>query len=279
LLTAVDPAALDRAIGAWIAAGCRPATAGWDSARSGRQDPARCQGSQQSPPHLMACLDHVSGVVCAQVAVDGKNNEIPMFAPLLDQIADLTGVLVTADAMHAQRQHATYLYNRSAHYLLTVKGNQPSLRSQLRALPWKQIPAGHTQVGRSYRRIEKRIVKAFTVTEGLLFPACRAGHPDHPQDPPPRQQEMAHRNLLRHHLATCPPRPDFAAYVKACGGDGYRVETLEEFERAFAAALAAGRPTVIDAKVTQWALPTTAPRPGALSPESGKRLEERFCRG
>jgi acetolactate synthase I/II/III large subunit len=73
--------------------------------------------------------------------------------------------------------------------------------------------------------------------------------------------------------------PDFAAYAKACGGDGYRVETLEEFERAFAAALAPGRPTVIDAKVTQWALPTTAPRPGALSPESGKRLEERFCRG
>jgi hypothetical protein len=69
----------------------------------------------------MACLDHVSGVVCAQVAVDGKNNEIPMFAPLLDQIANLTGVLVTADAMHAQRSHAKYLHRRGAHYLLIVE--------------------------------------------------------------------------------------------------------------------------------------------------------------
>ena len=34
--------------------------------------------------------------------------------------------------------------------------------------------------------------------------------------------------------------PDFAAYARACGADGYTVETLEEFERAFAAALASG---------------------------------------
>ena len=170
VLTAVDPAALDRAIGAWIAAWLpRPPQAGTVLAVDGKT--LRGARTASSPaPHLMACLDHVSGVVCAQVAVDGKNNEIPMFAPLLDQIADLTGVLVTADAMHAQRRHATYLHNRSAHYLLTVKGNRPSLRSQLRALPWKQIPAGHTQVGRSHERIEKRIVKAVTVAEGLLFP-------------------------------------------------------------------------------------------------------------
>src|SRR5450755_3928601 len=72
--------------------------------------------------------------------------------------------------MHAQRGHATYLHDRSAHYLLTVKRNQPGLHAQLRALPWKQIPAGHTQAGLAHGRIERRIVKAVTVTEGLLFP-------------------------------------------------------------------------------------------------------------
>jgi acetolactate synthase I/II/III large subunit len=57
------------------------------------------------------------------------------------------------------------------------------------------------------------------------------------------------------------PNPDFAAYARACGADGHRVETLDEFEDAFRAALSSGRPTVIDAKITRWALPHYSPSP------------------
>jgi hypothetical protein len=42
------------------------------------------------------------GVVCAEVAVDGKTNEITMLPGLLDQKADPGEVLITADALHAQ---------------------------------------------------------------------------------------------------------------------------------------------------------------------------------
>ncbi|HEY2224099.1 thiamine pyrophosphate-binding protein [Actinomycetospora sp.] len=49
--------------------------------------------------------------------------------------------------------------------------------------------------------------------------------------------------------------PDFAAYARACGADGYHVDTLEAFEAAFTVALGSGRPTVIDATITRWALP------------------------
>ena len=51
-----------------------------------------------------------------------------------------------------------------------VKGNQPSLLRQLRSLPWKGVPQGHVQEGRAHGRIERRIVKAVTVTAGLAFP-------------------------------------------------------------------------------------------------------------
>ena len=34
--------------------------------------------------------------------------------------------------------HITYLAERGAHWILTVKGNQPSLHKQLAGLPWKQ---------------------------------------------------------------------------------------------------------------------------------------------
>ena len=172
VLTAVNPAALDRALGSWVTArlaarrvpGTRPALAVDGKTLRGART------GQGAAPHLMACLDHGSGVVCAQVAVDGKTNEITMFAGLLDQIGDLDGMLVTADAMHAQRDHATYLHGRGAHYLLTVKGNQPGLHRQLRCLPWRDVPAGHIQQDRAHGRIGKRTVKVVTVTAGLAFP-------------------------------------------------------------------------------------------------------------
>lgn len=44
-------------------------------------------------------------------------------------------MVVTADAAHTQRATATSLHARGAHYVLTVKGNQPTLLSQLKALP------------------------------------------------------------------------------------------------------------------------------------------------
>lgn len=70
--------------------------------------------------------------------------------------------------------------------------------------------------------------------------------------------------------------PDFAAYAKACGADGHRVETLEEFETAFGAALTSGRPTVIDAKITRWALPHYSSSPEGVIPGFWESLEERF---
>jgi acetolactate synthase I/II/III large subunit len=70
--------------------------------------------------------------------------------------------------------------------------------------------------------------------------------------------------------------PDFAAYAKACGADGYRVETLTEFETAFSAALASGRPTVIDAKITRWALPHYSSSPDGVIDGLVETVEARF---
>ncbi|MEU3405322.1 thiamine pyrophosphate-dependent enzyme [Streptomyces sp. NPDC006670] len=58
--------------------------------------------------------------------------------------------------------------------------------------------------------------------------------------------------------------PDFAAYARACGADGYRVETIEAFETAFRAALDSGRPTLIDARITRWAVPHYSPSPDGV---------------
>jgi predicted transposase YbfD/YdcC len=119
---------------------------------------------------LMACLDHATGVTLGQVEISEKTNEIPMFSSLLDTIDDLAEVVVTADALHAQRGHAEYLHRRGAHYVLTVKGNQPNLRRQLAAQPWKDVPVGHREIDNSHGRTVIRTYKVVTIAAGILFP-------------------------------------------------------------------------------------------------------------
>lgn len=179
ILTGLDADCLDAAIGAWLAGRLAVvvSTSDIEIGRARRRVLAvdgkavrGAKGANGRAVHLMAALDHGLGVVLAQVDVDGKTNEIPRFSVLLDQIADLQDVVVTADAMHAQREHAQYLHSRGGHYLITVKGNQPSLRRQLAALPWKHIPVGHTETSRGHGRVEKRSIKATEVGAGLLFP-------------------------------------------------------------------------------------------------------------
>jgi predicted transposase YbfD/YdcC/urease gamma subunit len=123
----------------------------------------------QDGPHLLAALDHTHGAVLGQVEVGAKTNEIPLFTTLLDRI-DISGAVVTADALHAQRDHARYLHGRGAHYLITVKGNQPSLFTQLKNLPWQQVPMAHESGGRGHGRDEHRTIKVTSVASGLLFP-------------------------------------------------------------------------------------------------------------
>ncbi|WP_338673841.1 ISAs1 family transposase [Streptomyces sp. SCSIO 30461] len=120
---------------------------------------------------VLSAVRHGDGTTLASREISAKTNEIPEFQPLLDQIddADLAGAVVTADALHAQRDHATYLHKRGAHYLLTIKNNQRGQARQLHALPWKDIPVIHRDDARGHGRHEQRIVQVVTVA-GLLFP-------------------------------------------------------------------------------------------------------------
>jgi acetolactate synthase I/II/III large subunit len=70
--------------------------------------------------------------------------------------------------------------------------------------------------------------------------------------------------------------PDFAAYARACGADGYSVDSLDEFERVFTAAIGSGRPTVIDAKISRWALPHYSTSPQGTLVGAVEEIERRL---
>jgi hypothetical protein len=92
-----------------------------------------------------------------------------LFTTLLDRI-EINGAVITADALHAQRGHAEYLHGRSAHYLLIVKRNRPSLYAQLAARPWRGVPVAYDNRERGHGRTERRTLKVTAVATGLAFP-------------------------------------------------------------------------------------------------------------
>ena len=61
-----------------------------------------------------------------------RTNEIGTVIPLLETVPDIAGRTVTADALLTQRALASYLLDRGADYLFTVKGNQPTLLDDVR---------------------------------------------------------------------------------------------------------------------------------------------------
>ena len=70
--------------------------------------------------------------------------------------------------------------------------------------------------------------------------------------------------------------PDFAAYARACGADGYSVNSIDEFEDVFVKALSSGRPTVIDAKISRWALPHYSTSPAGILAGVYEQIEDRL---
>jgi hypothetical protein len=85
-----------------------------------------------SQVHLLSAYDTGTGVVLAQVQIAAKSNEIPALTPLLDRVehllGSLAGVIIVADALHAQTAHAREVATRGAHLTVTVKANQCATR-------------------------------------------------------------------------------------------------------------------------------------------------------
>jgi hypothetical protein len=83
--------------------------------------------------HLVcAYLPQIGGVL-AQVEVAEKANELVVAPALLAQL-DLSGVVVTGDAMFAQRNLSAQIVGGGGDYLWKVKENQPELLADIRTL-------------------------------------------------------------------------------------------------------------------------------------------------
>ena len=111
----------------------------------------------KSPPHPVSAWAAEQRLVLGQLAVDGKSNEITAVPKLLEMLA-LPGMVVTADAMHSQRQLSRQIPEQGADYVPALKGNQESLNDDVRLFPddpaTPKVQA--TTVNKGHGRIETR---------------------------------------------------------------------------------------------------------------------------
>jgi hypothetical protein len=137
VLQGLEANRLDAHIGPWVARQqLRPGVAVAVDGKSLR----RSHDAGQRAPHLLSALLHQEAVVVAPMEVEEKSNEIPKLPALLAPLS-LEGTVVTADALHTQKETARYLVEeKKADYLFIVKDHQPTLRQDIADLHLESIP-------------------------------------------------------------------------------------------------------------------------------------------
>jgi predicted transposase YbfD/YdcC len=132
--------------------------------------------------HLVSAWATTERMVLGQEAVDETSNEITAIPLLLDRLA-LQGALVTIDAIACNPTIAAAIRQAGADYLLAVKDNQPSLRSEM-ARYFDTAPAAeietHTQVEKGYGRLETRRHVVSTTVDWMAGSRHYPGEPRFP---------------------------------------------------------------------------------------------------
>lgn len=131
--------------------------------------------------HLLAVYVPQDGIVLAQMEIGSKANEIAAAPNLLHQV-DLQGLVITGDAMFAQRALSLQVVAAGGDYIWEVKGNQPALQEEIATLFDPSAYASTTQqatpdfvtahsTSKGHGRIEVRTLTASSLLQGYsAFP-------------------------------------------------------------------------------------------------------------
>jgi predicted transposase YbfD/YdcC len=133
--------------------------------------------------HTLSAYATGARLTLAQLSVPEKTNEITAIPDLLDQLADakqLEGALVTIDAMGCQVEIADRIVGHGADYLLALKGNQPTLESDVEAY-FNDAPAAElvtkTTLEKAHGRLETRTYAASANVSWITSDRSYPGQP------------------------------------------------------------------------------------------------------
>jgi predicted transposase YbfD/YdcC len=182
LVNRVDPVLFGRCFESWIKAlwPDRHDLIAIDGKTSRRTHDAR---NGIKALHTLSAYASSARLVLGQLSVPEKTNEITAIPELLDHLADtgqLKGALVTIDAMGCQVAIADKIVEHEADYLLALKGNQPTLETEV-ADYFGSAPAGElvskTTVEKGHGRIETRTYTASSKVDWIVSERSYPGEP------------------------------------------------------------------------------------------------------
>jgi len=120
----------------------------------------RTSGKLTKALHLVSAFATANGVALGQVATNQKSNEITAIPELL-KLLDISGCLITTDAMGCQSDIAAEVVARGGDYLLAVKGNQGLLYRDIKAVfadaNTASLRETNTSENKGHGRIEQRV--------------------------------------------------------------------------------------------------------------------------
>jgi len=89
------------------------------------------RSKKQSALHLVSAWASEHRLMLGQVKVDSKSNEITAIPALL-KLLDISGCIITIDAMGTQTEIAKAIVDKRANYVLSLKANHPTLYTQVK---------------------------------------------------------------------------------------------------------------------------------------------------
>ena len=125
LFSAIDPNQLEEAFLNWVKSVAEITDGEIISIDGKTIRGSRSRGSK-SFVHMVSAWANTNHLLLGQVKVEDKSNEITAIPKLLE-ILELTGCIVTIDAMGCQVEIAEKIIDKGADYILAVKGNQGTL--------------------------------------------------------------------------------------------------------------------------------------------------------
>jgi predicted transposase YbfD/YdcC len=112
------------------------------------------RGKQQPALHLVSAWASEHRLMLGQVKVENKSNEITAIPSLL-KLLDITGCIITIDAMGTQTEIAEQIISKRADYILSLKANHPTLYTQVESWFEASQLEGFKGIEHSYdRRVE-----------------------------------------------------------------------------------------------------------------------------
>lgn len=135
--------------------------------------------------HMVNAWASAAGVALGQVKVEDKTNEITAIPKLL-RLLDVSGCIVTIDAIGCQREIAQQIVEAGADYVLAVKENQGRLSEDVQdlfagaeAFAYEDVPHETWQgINKGHGRIEKRECWTIADPEALSYIRDRDAWPN-----------------------------------------------------------------------------------------------------